>query len=328
MTAYLSRLFQWPGPSAGIRKRPRSRYEPEPETYLSRDSSEIDWESTDEEFPGDRTPTSHGYRRQAAGPAAIPEVSSKFEAMQTFPGPAGPKAAFAAERTTRRAPWDRYDADQHPNRGNPPDPLPVEAVFRSESADAAPSPSDTAEPHAIPHGDPHPDYVAAPARSEFAPAAGEEAGRQRPTRAPHEKPQTGLQPTPAALEPGLRAAPRPESKPYAPLARSATAPIQPATPTHADLSIAHRPSTLEPMRASRQPRPNAKPPDPAVRQTIANVIAEPVRERNTEVVVNIDRIEVRASSSTQTAPPETRRARAAPTSLESYLRSRSRRGGR
>jgi hypothetical protein len=49
-----------------------------------------------------------------------------------------------------------------------------------------------------------------------------------------------------------------------------------------------------------------------------------VRVQGSEVVVNIDRIDVRAQAGTPTAAPEPRRARAAPTSLESYLRSKSR----
>jgi hypothetical protein len=62
-----------------------------------------------------------------------------------------------------------------------------------------------------------------------------------------------------------------------------------------------------------------------LRQAIVDAITEPARADTTEVVVHIDRIDVRAPASSQSAPAATRRARAAPTSLESYLRAQSRR---
>jgi len=62
-----------------------------------------------------------------------------------------------------------------------------------------------------------------------------------------------------------------------------------------------------------------------IRHAVASAVAEPVRAEPTEIVVHIDRLDVRsaAPSSTPTAA-EPRRARATPTSLDSYLRARSR----
>lgn len=337
MTAYVSRLFLRPGQSAGIRKRPRSRYEPEPETYLSRDPIEIDLEPGEEQLPADRTTTIHAHRRHAVDPAATPEVPSESAPEQTFSALAGPTvAAVAPELTTPPARREQHDADQRPNRGDPDDIAPaarIEASVRPQPGDAMPasppSISDTPAPRVAPGEDRRSDSVAVPVHSAIPPAAIEEPGQEQSPHVRHARPHALRQPTPAAPEPRVPEAPRPDSEPYAPFSRPETSKTQPAdTPAQADLAIAHRSPTPEPIRAPRLPGPNAKSPDPMVRQTIVNAIAEPVRAQTTEVVVHIDRIDVHTPTSTPPAPPEPRRARAAPTSLESYLRSRSRRGAR
>ena len=320
MTAYVSRLFPRPGPSAGIRTRPRSRYEPEPETYLGHYPSDIDLKPSDEELPADHMPTNHAYRRHAAEPADTPNAVSKPAPGQTFSAPARPTA-----------PPDRHDADQLSEPDNPHQPAPalgVEAAVRTDPTHGVPgssaSTSDTPATRVRRDNNRQTDDAAIPLGLAAPPAATEEAGQNQSVHARHEGQQSDRQPTPAAPESPNRSAPRPNSEPYPLLTQPETSPIQPINTPNA----ARHPPTPDPIRASRLPRPNAKSPDPGVRQKIADAIAEPVRVQSTEVVVNIDRIDVRAPTSTPTTPPEPRRARAAPTSLESYLRSRSRRGGR
>lgn len=345
MTAYVSRLFPRPGSSAGIRKRPRSRYEPEPETYLGHAPGEFDMEPTNEEPSADRTPTNHAYRRHAAEPAATPNVVPKPAPRQTLSAPARPTA-----------PPDQHDADQlagpdnhqlaGPGVPHPPAPtLGAEAAVRTEPADAVPaspaSISDTPAGRIIGEHR-QSEYVAVPVHSAIPPAPTGELGQEQSAYPRREGRQSERRRTPAAVEPAVRATPgtpsEPHTEPNIRLTQPAASPIQPSdTPARADLSAPDRSPTLsaadrsatpDPIRASRLPRPNAKSPDPAVRQKVTDAIAEPVRVQNTEVVVSIDRIDVRAPANDPPAPPAPRRARAAPTSLESYLRSRSRRGGR
>jgi hypothetical protein len=113
---------------------------------------------------------------------------------------------------------------------------------------------------------------------------------------------------------------------HAPDTRPETPPTRVAdTPASAESTIARHSSTTGPVRADPVSWPPAKSPDPAVRQNVVNAIAEPPAAHTTDIVVHIDRIDVRAPS-TSAPPPEPRRVGATPTSLDSYLRSRSRRG--
>ena len=304
MTAYTSRLFSRAGSSAGIRPRPRSRYEPEPETYLGGGAVEIDWQSGEEELSHDRTLRSQAHPRRAADPAATLEAVSEPVPAQGFPVSARPPVtAPPPEHTTAPAPPDQHDADQLPNRDNPHDASPalrVEASVRPQLADAVPAPplfiSDTPARPVAPGDNRRSDDVAVSMHPLIPPAAMVQPGQEQSvhTRNPH-------------------ARHRPPAAPG---------------PEHTNPDVAHRSATPDPIRAARPPRAKAKSPDPLVRQTIVDAIAEPARTEATEVIVHIDRIDVRAASSTPPPPLEPRRSRAAPTSLESYLRARSRRAGR
>jgi hypothetical protein len=310
MTAYVSRLFPRPGrPAAGIRKRPRSRYEPAPETYLGHAPSEFDMEPSDEELSADRTPTGHPHRRHAVDPAATPNVISKPAPTHTLSASAGPTA-----------PPDQFEADQP---GEPGPNLGVEAAVRTEPADALPgslaSTSDVPATRVTPANERQNNYAAVPAHSEIPPAAMAEPGPERSVYPRQGGRPSGRPRMPASPEPAVNAARGTQPEKEAPLTEPATS-LQPTNArAHGDLSATHHPPT---------PWPNAKSPDRAVRQKIADAIAEPMRVQTTEVVVNIDRIDIRTPTTSPPAPPEPRGARAAPTSLESYLRSRSRRGGR
>jgi hypothetical protein len=132
-------------------------------------------------------------------------------------------------------------------------------------------------------------------------------------------------PAPPAPDTGSGTAPRVLSV-TGPAALSATAPTKPT-------NARPRPDTQEPVAAAvpalaSGATPIIKSPDPVVRQTIINAITEPTHEQSTEVVVHIDRIDVHAPTSSPPPPVELRRARAAPTSLQAYLRSQSRGPGK
>lgn len=326
MTAYISRLFSRAGPSAGIRPRPRSRYEPEPETYLGGGPVEIDWQYGEEELSHDRTPKSHAHPRHAADPAATLEGAGEPGLAQTFSVTARrPVAAVAAERTTAPAPPDQHRWNQLPNRDKTHDASPalrVEASVRTQPAEAVPAPppsiSHTPARRVAPGDERRSDDVAVSVHPATPPAAIVGPGQEQQSvhvRHPH-----------ARREPTL-AAPGQESQPPVASTRSATSPDRPVDlPADTNVGVARRSATPEPIRAARSPRSNS--PDPVVRQTIVDAIAEPARGETTEVVVHIDRIDVRTASSTAAPPPEPRRPRAAPTSLQSYLRARSRGAGR
>jgi hypothetical protein len=64
--------------------------------------------------------------------------------------------------------------------------------------------------------------------------------------------------------------------------------------------------------------------DAGLRQAIVDAIVEPATADTQEVNVYIDRIDVRSSSTNPPAPQQPRAPKAAPTSLDSYLRARSR----
>jgi hypothetical protein len=309
MTAYVSRLFPRPGPSAGIRKRPRSRYEPAPDTYLGHVPSEFDMEPSDEECPAERTPTGDSTRQRAADPARTPQAVSKPHPRHTLSTTAG-----------HIQPPEHFDTDQLTEPGPTSG---LEAAVRAEPADELPgslaSVSDLPAIRITAGNGRQSEQAAVPARSEIPPAATAEFGQERHAYPGQERRPSGRPRMPASPEPAVNATRGTQSEPDAP--RTATS-LQPTNaPSHGDLSPLYRPPT---PRLS----PNPKPPDLAVRQQIVDAIAEPARVQTTQVVVSIDRIDVTAPTNSPPASPEPRRVRAAPTSLESYLSSRSRRSGR
>lgn len=322
MTAYLSRLFHGPGPSTGIRKRPRSRYEPDPDTYLSHDPIQVGSEPQEEQRPADAAASSHTRRHDAVEHAARADVDGDSPSGQSLSRPARPTGeSVAAELITRSAPRDQHDADRLANRDNPDDTAPAsreQASDPSTPADALlrrPSISDDAAP-----------YVAS---GDDGPATTEEAGDEQSVHVQHQLRHAQRHSTPPASQPSARAAARPRSEPFTDLARPVfSPPPSAAVPITADAGNAHPSATPEPNRGTRLPAPAAKFPDPLLRQAIVDAIAEPAAAQNNEVVVHIDRIDVHAHTGTAPSPPEPRQVRAAPTSLESYLRSRSRRGAR
>jgi hypothetical protein len=318
MTAYISRLFPRPGPSAGIRKRPRSRYEPERETFLGSMPIDVDLESGDEELPSDRGRANSSYRRHAADAATTPEVRSEPDSGQAFSAQASPTAAATGALTPRPVPPGQLNAEQVPNGGVSHGPVLTSPV----SISGAPA------PRIEPPDARRSDDVGAPAHPAIPPVAIADPGREQPVQPRHERWQSHRDPTPEASEPAVRASPPPHSQPNTASTGSAGSEAPSTdTPAHPGQSVVYGSPKPDPIHAGLS-GPNAKSPDPAVRQRIADAIAEPGRVHNTEVVVNIDRIDVRAPVSTPTAQPEPRRPRAAPTSLESYLRSQSHRGAR
>jgi hypothetical protein len=315
MTAYIARLFTGPGPSTGIRKRPRSRYEPEPDAHLGRDPIGIDAPGSEQEPLGDGAPATSAERRHAATTVAAP-------------GAAAP--ALSAEPADRQS-----------------DSVPAIAAIPAESATPphrrdVGSPLHDGDPRTTPHGDtPHADNdfrrrpvepaaaslppKSVPATSRTAPAPGDSrrsddlavsahSAGPRATKSPPPRSDTAPQANDAERHATV---PRPETPPIR--SANATGP--------ANSAVARHTPTIGPVRADPASRPPAKSPDPAVRQTVVNAIAEPAAAHTTDIVVHIDRIDVRAPSTT-TPSAEPRRAGATPTSLDSYLRSRSRRGAR
>jgi hypothetical protein len=165
--------------------------------------------------------------------------------------------------------------------------------------------------------------------SQISPAAIEEAADEQSVQVRYEVRHPRREASPATPEPGSPPAVRPHSEPLTNLARPLFSPEPSADmPVEAEAGNAHRSAMPEPTRSTRQPAPAAKFPDPLVRQAIVDAIVEPAASQTSEVVVHIDRIDVHAHTGTAPSPPEPRRVRAAPTSLESYLRSRSRGGPR
>ena len=352
MTAYISRLFS-PSRPAGIRPRPRSRYEPDPETYLSADPIEA------------HVQTESGMDHRRAGPIA-PEHALQRPAPRSTDGPqsrtGSAESVAAVVVSTSGPPALRQVAAEHTN---PPAP-----------------PQRSAAPFELDHGDPHPDGgrqepapapdvwawvvppegvpAAAPPISDV-PAGPVAAGRPRQTGdvAVAAPPLTGPppvaegvpvesthvpvphRPAPPAANSGIGTPPRVVSVtgPAAPSAaepphavsvtgQAAPSAVAPTEPDNAQPGPATQDliAAAVPARATGATHINNSP-DPVVRQTIINAITELAHEQITEVVVHIDRIDVRAPASSPPPPVELRRARAAPTSLQAYLRSQSRRAG-
>jgi hypothetical protein len=310
MTAYVARLLPRQGTPAGIRPRPRSRYEPEPHTNLGRDPRE----PSEEGEPADNL-RGHGEPSHDAQRAA--PHTSDGDPKLTEPVTAQLISASRRQRATQPAPPAPGAHDDHPLNPttNPrvatPDPERSTRVARqvgegsSQPHRDGPTADDGAsDDWSLP---PRPPRNAAlsvvdsgSATAPSWPGASSDPGRPRPGPNADDDPFTAAR----------GSAPSPTDPP--PLAnRADETPVLRPDPVYADQSYGRHRGSL----------------DRALRQAIVNAVAEPVRVDTTEVSVHIDRIDVGTPASS--APPVAEpRARATPTSLDSYLRSRSRRAGR
>jgi hypothetical protein len=314
MTAYVSRLFPTPGLSAGIRKRPRSRYEPEPDTFLGSRPIDVNLESGDQQLPSGRGRANTSYRRHAADAATTPGALSEPGSGQAFSADASPAAAATGAVTPPPVPPGQLNVERVPDSDILHDPGLTSPASISDAPAAGIAPPDARRS----------DDVGALAHPAIPPAAIADPGREQRVQARHEGRQSHRDPTPETWDPAVRTSPPPHSQPNtAPTGSAGSVSASTDTPAHPGQSVVYGSPKPDPIRAGLA-GPNIKTPDPAVRQRISEAVAEPVRVQGSEVVVNIDRIDVRAQAGTPTAAPEPRRARAAPTSLESYLRSKSR----
>lgn len=290
MTAYLNRLLPRAGRPAGIQPRPRSRYEPEPS-----------------HFPG-------------GGLASYVET---FD-LEAFDDISGEPPRTEAGQQRSGVP----EASRSVPGSNPP---PAVNPTTSAGAELGPAPTRfiaTSDPHGAPVG----------ARS----AAAEDTHLAPTTAIPHHSEvvqavvSTHLARRPEVSDPVHIDAPNRREETSHPIRASAaitpdTTAVSPAIPTR--IRLADKVNTA----------PDAAPPHfeaPAIRiepslasaagiqHAVAAVVAEPARAEPTEIVVHIDRIDVHSgAASAARIAAEPRQARATPTSLESYLRNRSR-GGR
>jgi hypothetical protein len=331
MTAYISRLLSRQGPPTGIRPRPRSRYEPEPDTYLARDPIEIDREPVDV----DDLSRPQGTRSfHAADNPADTVRPAEAVSAQTISVPHQPGPEAASRRPTPPAPAQRGDNDQ-PNRrsGGQTSTAPhVSATVGPQAPDeppAHPSNSHTPAPAVAPRPhageDRRTENVTGPKHSANAPVSTTEPAQDELSSRRPDLPHASRPAAPSAPEPGHSPATPWPAEPKSARPWAADPIDKPAQPEPGDEGQGLR---SDATYAHRLQQSATRSVDPVLRQTIINAIAEPGRADTTEVTVHIDRIDVRAPSSTPSAAAEPRRARATPTSLESYLRSRSRRAAR
>jgi hypothetical protein len=294
MTAYVSRLLRGADRSAGIHPRPRSRYEPDPGTYFDPGPIEVD-DERQTEFGGTRdtpveldaaAPRTPGRAREPRTDYP-PQVNRPVIADPPTAAPAAP--AGVAASGTPRPPNRPQNEDSRPHVPDRTDAL----TSLTDHQFAAPRTSHAASPVADP--------AAQPATPE-------------PTAPPE---GTG-----ATIPPPLR-----DHEPIREMDRHADQTPLPATsfaaPRTDPVTGASRQRDAE--QATKPRYSSAAMPDPTLRQRIVDAVIEPVRADPTEVVVHIDRIDVRAAASSQPPPATPRHPRAAPTSLESYLRAQSRR---
>ncbi len=339
MTAYISRLLRRADRSAGIHPRPQSRYEPDPGTYFDPGPIEVDheWQTgiggtagAPEEFDS-AAPSTHGRAREPRTDYP-PQVNRPVIADPPTAAPAAPAEDTAAG--TPRPPNRQQNKHSRPH-------VPEHAA--SPVADPAAqlaTPEPTAPPAApaevAASGTPRPpnrrqNKLSRPHVPEHAASPGADPADQLETPETTTTPETtGATIPPSRIADGARPRPRqplPDDEPLREMDRHVGQTPLPATSFAA-------PRTDPPTGASRQrdveqaagPRYSpAAMPDPALRQRIVDAVIEPVRADPTEVVVHIDRIDVRAGASSQPPPAAPRHPRAAPMSLESYLRAQSRR---
>lgn len=289
MTAYISRLLHPANHAAGVRPRPRSRYEPDPGTSLDHGPIEIDHEWATEAEPGAGPRPREPRADYASTPAIGPATPHRL--------PTAP-AEDAMPSTQRR----------QPNRQRP-DGFPI---TNPVSADAPASLPDAR--FDIPAITPFSDTLSAGKNPDQPNAPSAVPVPTNPPSRPGE--QTRPYPSPPrrdALAAIRQATARPPEQSTA-AASFVASPEDPATRPAREVEPANRP---------RYPLPAT--PSQALRQQIVDAIVEPVRADPTEIIVHIDRIDVRAASNTQPPSAAPRQARAAPMSLDSYLRAQSRR---
>lgn len=285
MTAYVSRLLRRADRQTGIRPRPRSRYEPDPGTYLDHGPIEADREWSEQRADPPLPPVIE--RAIADVPRALPAA------------PAEGAIPAAKPRQLNREPPETSQPQAQVGAGAPVLAPNVPSLDATPLPDAAPLLADSPTDWKVP--DPTD-------RIDESPNAN---GASNPSPRIEEQVQAHSRHTmPEHVEAIRRAAPQVSQT-------SSASPLP-------------DPATDEPRQREAVPagRPRYSPratPNPALRQRIVDALVEPVRADPTEVVVHIDRIDVRAAPSSQPPPAAPPRARAAPMSLESYLRTQSRR---
>jgi hypothetical protein len=336
MTAYLSRLLPGYGRPAGIHPRPRSRYEPDPHINLDYAPLDLDQKAEDI-FEAPRPPHVVSTQRTDSGPgdgAVSPARPHRGKSVAPSPvtAPRSPVADRSSHEIRREqlslgvshAPARIDPADR---RNAPPSPSPVSPSAETWAPDGRAEVS-LRQTASIPPDSSRP--VPRPPEAAFGESRSGQPDRPppaniagpRPDLTPTQRPSVGKgeNSTPTGLPPGTGDYP----------STTADFAAAPAATTALDM-FRHRdePTSFGPDLLADTDRPRtSRTLDPAIRQAIIDAVAEPSRAETTQVTVHIDRIDVHATASSAPPPPEHPRSRAAPTSLESYLRSRSRRSAR
>jgi hypothetical protein len=290
MTAYLTRLLSTASRPVGIQPRPRSRFEPESEPFPG--GGPTPSVGTFDEIPGD-PPSAGRDRTHPAGaplnhPNAAPNTADAVGITTSHEAETRrPSARFTV--TTPDSPTVAPHSPTAARRG--PRVVAGTELAHGSRPDAASGVGATSRPprEAALGSPPHDDLL------------GERVERAHP-------------------KPPYTAAPPDEDE----LSRPALPPIRAAD--HVDAVSLDSPSRE--AFAADLPDFHDKPllGSPAgIRHAVASAVAEPVRAEPTEIVVHIGRLDVRSSApSTTPTAAEPRRSRATPTSLDSYLRARSR----
>jgi hypothetical protein len=295
MTVYLSRLLS-PGRPPGIRPRPRSRYEPEsatPFTLRSEDLATIDYADDSAEGIG----------------AAEPDSDVVVDAGET-----------ARSMTTVRAHSEPVEVDA-------PRPPALARSATSPAVSAADNTADLGEPQSI-TAPTTPAHELDASRPAVTPQAGIRSHGHESVSAAweperHDRPEVITPPArPLSSRPESRPLPPPRGRPQESTADPVSE-IQPSqtTRTGDDGTDTGNPG---PVAAPRMSQHLPRFVDAAVREAIAGAIAGPDRAEANEVNVYIERVDVQAAKASSEPTSSPRRPAAAPTSLDSYLRSRSR----
>jgi hypothetical protein len=302
MTAYLSRV-RLTGQEAGIRPRPRSRYEPDPATRVANSGMEV--EEVDYQVEAERLGPTATLRRARAAPSVdVPTDQPRS----------------AREQAIRFASSAQVMSTAHPERpGSPDADVAAYAAFQS--------PVDTRE-----------------AAGGTLPQSIWPTARERSVAAGPVPAETDWRADSPSSDTSSRRDGHREAPPARQAVRSTSslAPDRRATTGDIDVTV-DAPATSRRASGERAtgddartaPKPDlddggalvSRPPrlvDSGVRRAIANAISEPERAEPNEVNVYIARIDVQAPSPRMEAS-QPRPSKASPTSLESYLRARSRR---
>lgn len=324
MTAYISRLLSGQSPAAGIRPRPRSRYELEPDTHLGGEPTITDLHDDEHHVwaqqprAGDAAPPDPGSAPTGFGlpkPPPPPSFDHLIDrhARQSRPAAHTTTRAESAPSEPARDHHRHTDIEIDTDQPHSPAPPPhTAAPGHDQTSRPLPTPQHvTAQPHT-----PTPNTESTPAAPPAPPAG--PAATAVATSASQPAHTTGA---PVAAPPAP-----PAGQAATAVAASASQPAH--TPPKPAQSTESRSLPTDPVRPTRPATTRTAVLDADVRQTIVNAITEPARAEPTQITVRIDRIDVHAPSPTPAAAPEPRRPRAAPTSLQSYLRSRSTRAAR